>query len=68
MSQTILRNHERALGRLVDFESTLELTNILTRGSVADQEITFNRRGRYVLVCFVEGHNTQGMYRFVTVR
>jgi uncharacterized cupredoxin-like copper-binding protein len=61
-------NRERALGRVVSFRRSLELTNILTRGAVTDQEVTFSRRGRYVLVCFFEGHNAQGMYRFVRVR
>jgi hypothetical protein len=61
-------NRERALGRLLNFRNALELTNILSRGAVADQEVTFNRGGRYVLVCFFENHHAQGMYRFVTVR
>jgi hypothetical protein len=68
VSRALLRNRERAFGRLVNFRNTVEVTNILTRGAEADQEITFNRRGRYVLVCFFEEHNTQGMFRFVRVR
>jgi hypothetical protein len=31
-------------------------------------EVRFPRRGRYVMVCFFEGHNSQGMYKFVRVR
>jgi hypothetical protein len=31
-------------------------------------EVRFPRRGRYVMVCFFENHNAQGMYRFVRVR
>lgn len=68
VGRAIERNQERALGRLVDFRNSLELTSILTRGAVADQEVTFNRRGHYVLVCFFDGHDRQAMYRFVTVR
>jgi hypothetical protein len=68
VGRALRRNQERALGRMVDFRNTLELTNVLTRGAVADNEVRFNRRGRYVLVCFFEGHNAQGMYRFVRVR
>jgi hypothetical protein len=67
VGRAIRSNRERALGRLLNFRNTIELTNLLTRGAVADQEVTFNRRGRYVLVCFFEGHHVQGMYRFVRV-
>jgi hypothetical protein len=62
------RNRERAFGRLVDFANTVEVSNVLTRNSVTDQEIRFSKGGRYVLVCFVENHQRQGMYRFVRVR
>ena len=66
---TALRlNRERALGRLVDFANTVEVSSVLTRDAVADQEIRFSKAGRYVLVCFVENHQRQGMYRFVRVR
>ena len=68
VGRAIRANRDRALGRLLNFAGGLELTNILTRGAVADQEVTFRRRGRYVLICFFEGHNAQGMYRFVNVR
>jgi hypothetical protein len=68
VGRALRRNQERALGRMLDFRNSLELTNILTRGAAADQEVRFNRRGRYVLVCFFEGHNAQGMYRFLRVR
>jgi hypothetical protein len=39
-----------------------------TRGADNYNEVRFPRRGRYAMVCFFEGHNTQGMYRFVRVR
>jgi hypothetical protein len=68
VSRAILGNKERALGRLLDFRNSFELTSILTRGASPDADVTFNRRGRYVLVCFFENHNTQGMFRFVRVR
>jgi hypothetical protein len=68
VGRAIRGNRERVLGRLLDFRNSLTLTNILTRGAAADQEVRFNRPGRYVLVCFFEGHNAQGMYRFVRVR
>ena len=68
VGRAIVANRERALGRLLDFRNAVELTNILTRGASADNEVTFAKRGRYVLVCFFENHNAQGMYRFVRVR
>jgi hypothetical protein len=58
----------RAMGRVLNFRNSVELASLLTRGAVTDQEVTFNRRGRYALVCFYEGHNAQGMYRIVRVR
>ena len=63
-----LRRSSNALDRLLNFSRGTEVTNILTRGASADQEIRFRKSGRHVLVCFFEGHNAQGMYRFVTVR
>ncbi len=68
VTRALRTGQDRALGRVLDFRTSVEVTNVLTRGAVADQEITFSRRGRYALVCFFEGHNTQGMYRIVTVR
>ena len=68
VSRALLRNQDRALGRLLQFDRSFEVTNILTRGASADQEVTFRKRGRYVLLCFFEGHAAQGMFRFVSVR
>jgi hypothetical protein len=68
VSRAILGNRDRALNRLLDFRNSVELTNILTRGASPDVDVRFNRRGRYVLVCFFEGHHTQGMFRYVNVR
>jgi hypothetical protein len=68
VGRALLGNRERALGRLLDFRNSFELSNILTRGSIADYDVAFNRRGRYVVVCFFENHNAQGMFRFMRVR
>jgi hypothetical protein len=68
VARALVGNRERALGRLLDFRSSVEVSNILTRGSVTNQEVRFSKRGRYVLACFFENHNAQGMYRFVRVR
>ena len=66
---TALRlNRERRLGQLVNFGATTEPQSLITRDAVNYSEVRFPRRGRYVLVCFFEGHNAQGMYRFVRVR
>jgi uncharacterized cupredoxin-like copper-binding protein len=59
---------DREVGRVLNFRNSFELASLLTRGAVTDQEITFNRRGRWALVCFFEGHDAQGMYRIVRVR
>lgn len=61
-------NRNRRLEQLVNFRRTVEPQALITRGAVNYNEVRFPRRGRYVLVCFFEGHNTQGMYRFVRVR
>ena len=68
VGRAIVGNREKALGRLLDFRNSFELANILTRGSSVDYDVTFNRPGRYALVCFFENHNAQGMYRIVRVR
>jgi hypothetical protein len=68
VGRALTGNRERALGRLLDFRNTVEVTSLLTRGSSADNDVTFRKRGRYVLVCFFENHNAEGMYRFVRVR
>lgn len=68
VARALRSGSDRALGRVLNFRGSLEVASLLTRGAVTDQEVTFRRRGRYVLVCFYEGHNAQGMYRFVRVR
>jgi hypothetical protein len=68
VDNALRRNRERRLGRLVDFRSTYQPQSLITRGAVNYNEVRFPRRGRYVMVCFFEGHNAQGMYRFVRVR
>jgi hypothetical protein len=67
-TRALLSGRDRALGRVLDFRNTIEVSSILTRGASADYDVTFGKRGRYVLVCFFEGHNAQGMFRFVRVR
>ena len=66
--RALRRNANRPLERMVDFSRSLEVQSLITRGAVNYNEIRFPRRGRYVMVCFFEGHNGQGMYKFVRVR
>jgi hypothetical protein len=68
VARALLRNANRPLERLLDFENSIEAQSLITRGAVDYNELRFPKRGRYVLVCFFEGHNTQGMFRFVQVR
>jgi hypothetical protein len=68
VGRALRRNQQRRLGRLVDFESTVQPQALITRGAVDYNEVRFPRRGRYVMVCFFEGHHAQGMYRFIRVR
>ena len=68
VGRALRRSSDRALNRLLNFRKGSEVTSLLSRGASADEEISFRKGGRHVLVCFFEGHHTQGMYRFVTVR
>jgi hypothetical protein len=68
VGRALRRNNERQLGRLVDFSRGVEPLSLITRGAVTYNEVRFPRRGRYVMTCFFEGHNTMGMYRFIRVR
>lgn len=68
VASALLRDDERDIGRLLDGRATLEPQGLVTRGAVNYAEVRFPRAGRYVMVCFFEGHNTQGMFRFVRVR
>jgi hypothetical protein len=67
VARALRRNANRPLERLLDFRNSIEAQSLITRGAVNYNEVRFPKRGRYVLVCFFEGHNTQGMFRFVRV-
>ena len=68
VARALRRNAQKPLERMLDFANSIEAQSLITRGAVSYNELRFPKRGRYVLVCFFEGHNTQGMYRFVRVR
>ena len=69
--RAIRSNDERAFERLMGGPPS-EPQNVLSPGRVNDQELSFDRAGTYMLVCFFEtrgkGHNERGMYRAVRVR
>jgi hypothetical protein len=68
VARALRRNAQKPLERLLNFSRSMEVQSLVTRGAVNFNELQFGQRGRYVLVCFFEGHNTQGMFRFVRVR
>ena len=68
VARALRGNRQRQLERLLDFSRSLEIQSLITRGAVNYNQIQFPRRGRYVMVCFFEGHNAQGMFKFVRVR
>ena len=68
VGRALRRNAQRRLGKLLNFRRSVEPQALITRGAVNYNELRFPRRGRHVMVCFFEGHNTQGMFRFIRVR
>lgn len=69
--RAIRRNEERAFTRMVAGPPS-EPQSLITPGATNDNELTFGRRGRYLMVCFFEtggkGHHERGMVKTVTVR
>ena len=55
------------IGRVVA-GAPVSVQDLISPGTVNDNEITFQRAGRYALVCFFGEHNRLGMYRIVRVR
>jgi hypothetical protein len=68
VSRAFLKNKQAALEKLLDFGRSIEAQSLITRGAVDFNELRFPKRGRYVMVCFFEGHSAQGMFRFVNVK
>lgn len=64
----LLGNRQKQLEKLLDFSKSVEAQSLFTRGAVDYNQVRFAKKGRHVLVCFFEGHNTQGMFKFVNVR
>jgi hypothetical protein len=63
-----VRGNQRAFGRIVA-GTPYTVQSVISGGETSnDQELHFQRRGRYGLVCFINGHERLGMYRVVSVR
>lgn len=59
---------ERAFGRLVT-GAPFMAQNVLSGGDTGnDQEIKFPKKGRYGMLCFIDGHERLGMYKIITVK
>jgi plastocyanin len=63
-----IRKSEAAVGKLVSGAPYLA-QNVISGGDTTnDAELSFPAKGRYGLVCFIDGHDRLGMYRIVTVK
>jgi plastocyanin len=63
-----LRSGESAIGRIVAGPPYMA-QNVLSGGDTGNaQELSFPAKGRYGLVCFINGHDRLGMYRVITVK
>lgn len=63
-----VRGSQRAFGRIVAGRP-YSVQNVISGGNTSnDQELRFSKRGRYGLVCFINGHERLGMYRIVSVK
>jgi hypothetical protein len=66
--RAIRSDSERVFGQIVA-GAPRTVQDALSGGDTAnDQEIRFPRKGRYVVVCFLNDHHRLGMYRVVSVR
>jgi plastocyanin len=60
--------NEKAFNKIVAGEPYMA-QNVLSGGDTAnDQELKFPKKGRYGLLCFIDGHNRLGMYKLITVK
>jgi hypothetical protein len=60
--------NERAFNKLVA-GAPFMAQNVLSGGDTAnDQELKFPKKGRYGMLCFIDGHERLGMYKIITVR
>jgi plastocyanin len=68
LGKALVSNSESAFGKLIAGNPYMA-QNIISGGDTTDyQEVSFAKKGKYALVCFIEGHERLGMYRIVTVK
>ena len=68
MGTALRHNRQGALDRLLDLRNTVEVASVTDPRRRGGPRDPLQQPGPYVLVCFVENHQRQGMYRFVRVR
>ena len=68
LGKALASSKESAFGKLIAGTPYMA-QNIISGGDTTDyQEVSFTKKGKYALVCFIEGHERLGMYRIVTVK
>ena len=68
LGKALASSNESAFGKLIAGTPYMA-QNIISGGDTTDyQEVSFAKKGKYALVCFIEGHERLGMYRIVTVK
>jgi plastocyanin len=68
LGKALASSNESAFGKLIAGNPYMA-QNIISGGDTTDyQEVSFAKKGKYALVCFIEGHERLGMYRIVTVK
>jgi plastocyanin len=68
LGKALASSSQSAFGKLIAGNPYMA-QNIISGGDTTDyQEVSFPKKGRYALVCFIEGHERLGMYRLVTVK
>lgn len=68
LGKALASSNESAFGKLIAGNPYMA-QNIISGGDTTDyQEVSFAKKGKYALVCFIDGHERLGMYRIVTVK
>jgi plastocyanin len=68
LGKALASSRESVFGKLIAGNPYMA-QNIISGGDTTDyQEVSFAKKGKYALVCFIDGHERLGMYRVVTVK
>jgi len=67
VNRALRGTNERALERVVA-GAPVDVQGLISQGSTNDNEVSFDRPGRYAMVCFFSEHNKLGMFRVYRVR